>query len=305
MSDAIGGSRGGSPLSGSGRDSEPGPSAFLKAAFKWQYNLIALGGVAAFAVLSGSALPLVLAAGVEMIYLSVIPHNRRFQRLVRSWQYAEEKKQHNLKINEMFQQLPPETRLRYAELDKVCKAVRANYGWLSATSQMLVGQMEERLRGLLEAYLRLLGAGQQHVDYLRTTNPDAIKREIDQLQQKQSGQLPKVQEINQQRIEILNKRLEKFGKIRENRQVIEAQCAAIEDVLQLIRDQSVTMRDPQQVSGQLESLMQNVEQTEETVKQVESIFEAAAPEEMGTLEPLPEAVPSANPAQTAARRVRS
>jgi hypothetical protein len=255
-------------------------------------------------VLSGSALPLILVAGVELIYLSVIPHNKRFQRLVRSWQYAEEKKQHNLKINEMFQQLPPETRLRYAELDKVCKAVRANYGWLSATSQMLVSQMEERLRGLLEAYLRLLCAGQQHIDYLRTTNPDAIKREIDGLQQKQ-GQLPKVQEINQQRVEILNKRLEKFGKIRENRQVIEAQCAAIEDVLQLIRDQSVTMRDPQQVSGQLESLMQDVEQTEETVKQVESIFDASAPEPSDTLAPLPEALPDANPGQSAARRVRN
>jgi len=305
MPDAIGGPRGGSPLSGSGQGSESGPSAFLKAAFKWQYNLIALGGAAAFAVLSGSALPLILAAGVELIYLSVIPHNKRFQRLVRSWQFAEEKKQHNLKISEMFKQLPPETRLRYVEVEKVCKAVRANYGWLSATSQMLVSQMEERLRGLLDAYLRLLCAGQQHIDYLRTTNPDAIKREIALLQQRPAGQSPKVQEINEQRIEILNKRLEKFGKIRENRQVIEAQCAAMEDVLQLIRDQSVTMRDPQQVSGQLESLMQNVEQTEETVRQVESIFDAAAPEAGDMLAPLPEALPEANPARSAAPRVRN
>ena len=57
-----------------------------------------------------------------------------------------------------------------------------------------------------------------------------------------------------------------------NRQVIDAQCAATEDVLQLIRDQSVTMRDPQQISDQLETLVQDVEQTEQAVKEVEAIL---------------------------------
>jgi hypothetical protein len=284
---------------------ESGPSAFIKAAFKWQYNLIGLAGATAFAVLSGTALPLILAAGVELIYLSVIPHNKRFQRLVRSWEYAEAKKLHNVKINDMFQQLPPEVRLRYARLDKVCKAVRANYGVLSSTSQMLVSQMGERLQGILEAYLRLLYADEQHTDYLRTTNLDAIKREIGQLQQNLASESPKVQEINQQRIGILTKRLGKFETIRENRKVIEAQCAAIEDVLQLIRDQSVTLRDPQQVSGQLDSLVQNVEQTEETVKQVEHIFAAAAQNESDTLAPMPSEIVNAHTAPGAARRVRN
>src|SRR5260370_740623 len=96
---------------------------------------------------------------------------------------------------------------------------------------------------------------------------------------------PKVQEINRKRIEILAKRLEKFEKIRENRQVVDAQCAATEDVLQLIRDQSVTMRDPRQISDQLENLVQDVEQTEQNVKEVEAIFELATPDEVGP--PLP------------------
>ena len=285
--------------------SEPGPVDFLKAAFKWQYNLIALVGAAAFALVSGSALPLILASGLELIYLSVIPHNKRFQRLVRSWRFAEGKKSHELKITQMWQQLPPDCQSRYDQLVNVCKAVKANYSSLSSTSQMLVSQMQDRLQGILEAYLRLLYAGQQHVDYLRTTNPDAIKRELAQLQQKLASQSQKVQEINQQRVEILTKRLDKFEKIRENRQVIDAQCAAIEDVLQLIQDQSVTMRDPQQVSGQLESLVQNVEQTEDTVKQVEDIFAATAQNEADTLAPSPTAVAAADSAPSAGRRVRN
>jgi hypothetical protein len=55
--------------------------------------------------------------------------------------------------------------------------------------------------------------------------------------------------------------------------VVDAQCAAIEDVLQLIRDQSVTMHDPQQITEHLDNLVKDVEQTEETVREVESIFD--------------------------------
>lgn len=285
------------------QESEPA-SAFITAAFKWQYNLISLAGAAAFAGLSGSSLPLILAAGLELIYLSVIPHNKRFQRLVRSRKFAEDEKQRQLKITQMWQQLPPDARSRYDQLVSICKGVEANYNSLSSASQMLVSEMHDKLRGMLEAYLRLLFANEQHIEYLRTASPAAIKREIDQLQQKLASESPKVQEINHQRIEILNKRAEKFEKIRENRQVIEAQCSAIEDALELIRDQSVTMRDPQQVSGQLESLLQNVEQTEETVKEVEDIF-AAAENESDTLAPLPTSGAPDGSAAGAARRVRN
>ena len=92
-----------------------------------------------------------------------------------------------------------------------------------------------------------------------------------------------MQEINKKRIEILNKRLEKYDKIRENRKVVDAQCAAVEDVLHLIRDQSVTMRDPQQISDHLDNLVHDVEQTEETVQQVEAIFSDLTPDMEGIM----------------------
>jgi chromosome segregation ATPase len=136
--------------------------------------------------------------------------------------------------------------------------------------------MQEKLDGLLQGYVRLLDAGQSQREHVRQTNPDEIEREIEQLQKTISRESSKVQDINRKRIEILKKRVEKFEKIRENLEVIDAQCSAIEDVLHLIRDQSVTMRDPQQVSDQLESLMVDVEHTEQTVREVEAIFSITA-----------------------------
>jgi hypothetical protein len=262
---------------------------FIKAAFQWQYNLIGLGGAAAFALIAGTGFPLVLAAGLELIYIATVPQNWRFRRMVRSWQYAEEKRQIEGTLQAMYQEIPPEMRVRYARLDQLCRIIRDNYSRLSSTSQMFVKQVQDRLDGLLQGYLRLLHAEHQHLEYLRVTDPNRIQQELAGLQKSLATDPVKVQEINRKRIEILTKRLEKFGKIHENCDVINAQCAATEDVLQLIRDQSVTLRDPQQVSDQLEGLVRDVEQTEETVREVQSIFDMAGPDLSSGFSPLPAA----------------
>jgi hypothetical protein len=140
---------------------DDGQINYVKEAAKWQYNAIAMAGAAAFALVSGSALPLLLGAGLELMYLSIVPNNSRFQRLVRSWKWEEEKRSYEVKLSAMFRELPPEMRTRYAHVSEVCEGIRANYGRLSATSQMFVKQMEEKLQGLQQGYVRLLWAAHQ------------------------------------------------------------------------------------------------------------------------------------------------
>jgi hypothetical protein len=48
--------------------------SFVKEAFNLQYNWIALAGAGAFALVSGSFLPIILASGLELMYLA-IPRN--------------------------------------------------------------------------------------------------------------------------------------------------------------------------------------------------------------------------------------
>src|SRR5450631_50844 len=179
---------------------------FVKEALKWQYNWIGLAGAAAFAVIAGSGFPLVLAAGLELIYISLVPQSSRFRRLVRSWQYAEEKRRIELKLQAMYKEIPPEMQVRYARLDQLCRCIRENYSRLSSTSQMFVKQMQDRLDGLLQGYLRLLHSLHQHLEYLRVTDPNRIQQELNGLQRSLASDPVKVQEINRKRIEILTKR---------------------------------------------------------------------------------------------------
>lgn len=280
----------GGSFSGSNLPDAPGPAPqdkdinFVKEAFNIQYNWIALGGAAAFALVTGTAIPIALAGGLELMYLAVVSQHPRFQRLVRSWKFAEQQKLNEQKLGDMLRSLPPDMQGRYIKLAEVCRSIRGNFAQLSSTSQIFVQQMDQRLEGLLHGYARLLSAAFQQRQYVKTTDPDQIQKEIAALQQHMNSDPPRVQDINKKRVEILSKRLEKYQKITENRQVVDAQCSAVEDVLQLVRDQSVTMRDPQQVSDQLANLVHDVEQTEQTVQQVESIFSGLTPEMEGIMQ---------------------
>ena len=293
----------GGSFPGSSLPDAPGPDApkqeinFVKEAFNIQYNWIALGGAAAFAIVTGTAIPIALAGGLELMYLAVVSQHPRFQRLVRSWKFAEQQKQNEQKLGDMLRSLPPDMQGRYIKLAEVCRSIRGNFAQLSSTSQMFVQQMNTRLEGLLHGYARLLSAAFQQRQYVKTTDPDQINKEIAALQQHMNTDPPRVQDINKKRVEILSKRLEKYQKINENRQVVDAQCSAVEDVLQLVRDQSVTMRDPQQVSDQLANLVHDVEQTEQTVQQVESIFSGLTPEMEGIMQDVDTSSSSSSSAQ--------
>ena len=253
-------------------DSRRGEPSYVKEAFKWQYNLIAMGGAAALSVVSLSPLPIILAAGAELMYLASVPNMPAFQRLVRSWRFADEKKAQDDRMKEMQYSLPPEIRDRYRQLEAFSEAIRRNYARLSSASQAFIGQIENQLQGLMTSFVRLANSDVQHVQYLQTTDVNSIRNEVKYLKDRLAKDPPKVQEINRKRIEILEKRLEKYMKIRENRQVIDAQCRAVEDVLQLIHDQSITMTDPQQVSDRLENLVKDVEQTEQSVREMAGHF---------------------------------
>jgi len=275
------------PLAGPQDQQSPQPSVdptnYVKAAFHWQYNWISLAGAAVFAIVSGTALPILLAAGLELMYLALVPQSSRFRRLVRSWQLADEQVKHQQQLTEMLKSLSPEMQSRYVHCVQICGSIRANFAQLSSQSQIFLQQIDTSLQGLLSGYARLLVGAAQQQQYLKSTGQDEIKREISSLQKTLTSQPQRVQEINQKRIEILNKRLEKFDKISENQKVVDAQISAVEDVLMLVRDQSVTMRDPQEVSDRLDSLVHDVEQTEQTVQQVETIFSDLTPDMNGLI----------------------
>lgn len=69
-------------------------------------------------------------------------------------------------------------------------------------------------------------------------------------------------------------RLERYHKALESKQLVDAQTETVQEVLQLLRDQSYSIRDPRSITEQLDGLISSAEETERGVRDLDSILSA-------------------------------
>jgi DNA repair exonuclease SbcCD ATPase subunit len=249
---------------------------FLAHAFKSQYNLIGLATALGFTALSGTLFPLVIAAGVELIILSLVSGNQRFQRLVRARVSQDEDEAAAQRTQkeawEMLKDLPGPEQQRYRALQGLAAEIRQNYKALDSSSQMLVEELVRKLDFLLSFYLRMRYSLMRYHAYFSTTDPERIQERMAMLEHEMTAGPERIQQIKARTRLVLEKRLERYQKALENRQLVEAQTETVEEVLQLLRDQSYSMRDPRTITEQLDGLVSSAEDTERGVRDLEELM---------------------------------
>jgi hypothetical protein len=253
------------------------PNYFAQA-FKSQYNLIGLGTALGFALLAGSGLPLILAAGAQLVILPLVAGNERFQRLVRARLSAaaheEKKEKKQVETFEILRGLPENERQRYRGLETLAAEIRRNYQGLDQSSQMLLDELIQKLDFLLSFYLRMRSSVSRYEAYFSTTDPERIQERISMLDHEIARGPERIQPIKAKTKAVLEKRLVRYKKAHENKQLIDAQTETVLEVLQLLRDQSYSMRDPREITSQLEGLVSSAEETERGVRDMEDILSA-------------------------------
>ncbi|HEV8254914.1 MAG TPA: hypothetical protein VGQ78_09170, partial [Vicinamibacteria bacterium] len=108
--------------------------------------------------------------------------------------------------------------------------------------------------------------------YFSTTDPERIQERIAMLEHEMAAGPERVQQIKARTRLVLQKRLDRYQKALENRQLVEAQTETVEEVLQLLRDQSYSMRDPRTITEQLDGLVSSAEDTERGVRDLEELM---------------------------------
>lgn len=248
---------------------------YTKEAFLNPFNLgfLIMAMLTAF-FLSGAEpwfnIVLLLAAAVELMYLGVVPRNERFRRVIRAQRAAEHAKPPSQK--EIFQVLTKASQRRYARLRKLEKDIRSNYGKLSYATQGLLESHLQKINGLLDSYLNLLYQKERYEYALQSNTEGEVVRTISSLRTDMQDDSPKVKAIKQRRLHVLEQRLERFKRANENHEIIEAQLETIEDVVKYIHEQSLTLRNPEEITFQLDTLLSEVEETEASIEELQDVF---------------------------------
>jgi hypothetical protein len=245
---------------------------YVKAAFANPYNLsLLLGGLAA-AGLTLSPLLALIVLGLEILWMLYAPGSKLLQRLLWDPQFDQEKlAEVRDALNARMQSLAEHDRRRVQEL--VARQVEINQ--LAAQNPSFTGELLRTELGktdrLVEAFIEMAVTCGRYEQYLESVDVGELDRDRQRWERVvQKGEKDSVEtNIARKNLAVILKRLDKMKEIHRYLMVARGQLDLIENSFQLIADQIVTMQSPQELTGQLDELLDGVDSIKQTAAETE------------------------------------
>lgn len=246
---------------------------YLKSAFISQINLVCIAGAGLFTLVSWNWIPLIIGGVCEALYLTVVPplpwYHRRFER--KKWKIKQELIEAETK--KILSSLPQSDREKFQRLVAVCDEIKKNYAALHPATQFFLDAITQKLDRLLARYLRIRQVYDRSEKYLSSTGYGELQNKLQHINTDIRQANERIRDVQEKQKAILEKRLEKRSKVEDNNNILRTQLETIEQFILLMKDQSLTLKEPGEVTGQIESMMGEVESTESTVKELEGFYD--------------------------------
>jgi hypothetical protein len=265
------------PVAETTEEKFPEKPSYLKYTFANPYNLTLLGGALVASVLTLNPLIAIAALGLEGLWVLHGSQSRFMQRMLWDPMYEKEK-------------LEYEQRRRMAQVEKLGQGGQTRVMQLiekekqiqqlamqnpSFTGDLLRGEIA-KTHNLVNAFIDLAVTCARYENYLASINVnqiEAMRGHWQQFVETNVGKVDAVEmDIAKKNLAIINKRIERVAEIRRYLKIAYGQINLIENSFQLLADQIVTMQSPNELSGQLDELLDGVESIKETAKETEQIL---------------------------------
>jgi hypothetical protein len=253
--------------------------SYLRYAFVNAYNLSLLCGAGVVAAATGDWGLAVIAGGLESLWLLLGADTAPFRRWV--------DRQHRQKLIEAARVLRrqrilalPDVRDRERAIDLVeahrdmGAELAKNENW----SGELVRGEYDRLETLLDAWVELAEAADRFEGYIRARDLNPLRRDL-QIQQRLAGerdQDPESRALAARNADLLTKRLRTLEEMGMLVRRTRGQMGVIENTFRLLRDQVASLKVPQDIHGQIDEIVANVEAVRSVLAEGDQSLEAVA-----------------------------
>ena len=264
-----------SPEPGAAQEPLPEKPPYMKYAAANAYNVsLVAGGLAAAAITLNPILALAT-LGLEGLWLLWAPDSRALRTFVWDKKFEQFKVQHAERERAArLRGLGQAARTRVANLmakqDDIQRLAGLNP---SFTGDLLRSELTKTAR-LVEAFLDMAVTSARYEAYLDSVDVGALERDRDRWQREAKGGEASESraDLARKNLAIILRRIEKMKEIRNYLTVARGQLDLIENSFQLIADQIVTMQSPQELSGQLNELLDGVESIRQSAVETEQIL---------------------------------
>jgi hypothetical protein len=249
---------------------------YVRRAFHNPYNygciMLALG----LGVIDQNIGWVLIGTALEGLYLYFMASNPRFQRVVDS----ELEDQALVNVGKLKQSLweyiDPSLRKRYSDIETMASRLKGDMENFAKIEDPLVKENLRKVATLMSSFLKLCVAITRYRNYLGTTDPKSLEKDITRLEEEALDADERVAAVKVKNVDVLKKRLEKITKARANVEYLAAQLETIEDTMRLVVDQAVTLTDPKGMSTQIDSLLYTLNDAELIAAEMEGFDELEA-----------------------------
>lgn len=249
--------------------------SYVKAAFANPYNISLLAGGLLASALTLNPLVAIVTVGLEVLWITNAPGSKKLREWLWDPQFeAEEQKAAQEVRAAQLHNLDEHDRERVVELlarQQEINALAAQNP--SFTGELLRSELTKTDR-LVEAFIEMATTCSRYESYLDSTNLSELERDRRRWEAMVNEQNihDSQADIAAKNLAVIMKRFEKMKEINSYLTVARGQLDLIENSFQLIADQIVTMQSPQQLSGQLDELLDGVESIKQTAADTERIL---------------------------------
>jgi hypothetical protein len=232
---------------------------YLKAAFANPYNLSLLAGGLAASALTVNPLLAIITVGLEILWVVNAPGSQKLREWLWDPAFDQQEQAHA--------EAARAERLKQQEINSL--AARNP----SFTGELLRTELTKTDR-LVDAFIEMATTCSRYEAYLDSIDASELEHERRRWEAtvRDSDDNTPETEIARKNLAVIMKRFEKMKEIHHYLRVARGQLDLIEQSFQLIGDQIVTMQSPQELTGQLDELLDGVESIKQTAADTERML---------------------------------
>jgi hypothetical protein len=249
------------------------PSIFKDLLFN-QYQAILLAGVAGLSLLSLSPLPVLVWLGGELAVLPLLDSVPAMRRLVHRRRRAGANAHADAQREALVDSLNPAAARRYAGMENLCKLIESNYQGLSGISQVYLSEQRQKLDLILGGCLHRLVALQRYERMLAHRSIGHVESEIADVERDlREPDLPeRARAALQKNLELKKRLLASMGEAHNTMKTFDLELDSMVSLLEVLHQNSVSLRDPQAISQELDTIVRQSEESERAVREMESLL---------------------------------
>jgi hypothetical protein len=262
-------------MASSGEDREAAGSILKELIFN-QYQGIVLAGVAAASLISLNPLPLLAWLGSELVLLPLLDSGP-LRRLVRRRRNAASRGQAEARRARLIASFNPAYAKRYRDMENLCRLIETNYQGLHGTSQAYLSEQRNKLDMILDGCLSRMLALQRYDRMLASRDHVRIEEEIKRLEAeaRQPGLPDRARLAFQKNVELKRKLIAADSEAKGTVKALSTELDSMASLLEVLHQNSISMRDPQTISHELDSIVRQSEDSGKMVREMEALLGSA------------------------------